>query len=292
VARVVGLTYYPVKGCAGISVPDAQLTCAGLAHDRSFMVIGEDGRFRSQRQDPLMATIRPEIGATGERLTLRAPGQREVCVDVDLATPPRDVELFGAWYTGVDQGDAVAGWLSAVLGAPSRLVRVPPGHQRVTDGETPGTSGYADSCPVLLTSLSSLDLLTERIAEHGGEPVPMSRFRPNVVVSGWSAPHTEERARRIGIGGAELGYAKPAVRCVVTMVDQESGTRNGPEPLHTLAGYRRTARGVVFGAKFAVLRPGVLAVGDEVAVSRWADSDAEDGVDGRGVDGRGGGVAR
>jgi hypothetical protein len=132
------------------------------------------------------------------------------------------VELFGACYTGVDQGDAVAGWLSAVLGTPSRLVRVPPGHQRVTDGETPGTSGYADSCPVLLTSLSALDLLTERIAEHGGEPVPMSRFRPNVVVSGWSAPHTEERARRIGIGGAELGYAKPAVRCVVTMVDQES----------------------------------------------------------------------
>jgi hypothetical protein len=200
--RVVELTYYPVKGCAGISVPDALLTCAGLMHDRSFMVIGEDGRFRSQRQDPRMATIRPEIGASGERLTLRPPRHGEVCVDVDLATPPRDVELFGACYTGVDQGDAVAGWLSAVLGTPSRLVRVPPGHQRVTDGETPGTSGYADSCPVLLTSLSALDLLTERIAEHGGEPVPMSRFRPNVVVSGWSAPHTEERARRIGIVGA------------------------------------------------------------------------------------------
>lgn len=264
-ARVVELSYYPVKGCAGTSVRDAVVTPAGLIHDRNFMVIDEDGAFCSQRHDPRLALIHPEVVAGGERLTLRAPGADTMCIDVDLTAARCNVELFGVAYQGIDQGDAVASWLSRVLGAPSRLVRVPPEHDRVTDGETPGTSGYADSCPLLVTSRSSLDMLNERIAEQQGEPVPMNRFRPNIVVDGWDEPHREDRARRINAGGAVLGYAKLATRCVVTTVDQESGTKTGPEPLRALAGYRRAAQGgVTFGVKFAVLQPGTLSVGDEV----------------------------
>lgn len=111
----------------------------------------------------------------------------------------------------------------------------------------------------------------------------MNRFRPNIVVdsgprqgldrdcSDWAAvPHAEDRTRRIRIGGTELGYAKLAVRCAVTLVEQEAGARQGPEPLRTLAGYRRaTSGGVVFGAKFSVVRPGKLSVGDEVVVREW-----------------------
>ncbi|MGH3983636.1 MAG: MOSC domain-containing protein [Pseudonocardiaceae bacterium] len=273
-ARIVELNYYPVKGCAGTSVGDAALTPAGLAHDRSFMVIGEDGVFRSQRHNPGMALIRPEISAGGERLTLRAPGADVLHADADLTPARRDVELHGLPYQGIDQGDAVAGWLSDVLGAPSRLVRVPPEHDRVTKGQTPGTAGYADGQPLLITSLASLYVLNERIAQRGDEPVPMNRFRPNVVVGGWEEPHIEDRARRISIGDAELGYAKLAGRCVVTTVDQESGTKVGPEPLRTLTSYRRAAEGgVAFGVKFSVIRPGKLSVGDEVIVSSWGESE-------------------
>ncbi len=273
-ARVIELTYYPVKGCAGTSVRDAVVTPAGLMHDRSFMVIDEGGMFCSQRHRPRMAVIRPELGAGGERLTLRAPGADVVCVDVDLTAARCDVDLFGVTYRGIDQGDAVAGWLSEVLGASSRLVRVPPEHHRMTDGETPGTAGYADSSPLLVTSRSSLDVLNERIAGRGGEPVPMSRFRPNIVVGGWDEPHSEDRARRITVGHAELGFAKLAIRCVVTTVDQEAGAKEGPEPLRTLAGYRRAAQGgVTFGVKFSVVAPGTLSVGDEVIVSSWRGSE-------------------
>lgn len=273
-ARIVELNYYPVKGCGGTSVGDAVLTPAGLAHDRSFMVIGADGVFRSQRRLPRMALIRPEISAGGERLTLRAPGVDVSHTDVDLTAARRDVELFGQPYQGIDQGDAVAGWLSEVLGAPSRLVRVPPEHHRVTRGQTPGTAGYADGQPLLITSLASLDLLNERIAQRGAEPLPMNRFRPNIVVGGWDEPHIEDRARRVNVGEAELGNAKLAVRCVVTTVDQESGKKVGPEPLRTLTGYRHAAEGgVAFGVKFSVLRPGKLSVGDEVIVSSWGESD-------------------
>ncbi|MGH3885539.1 MAG: MOSC domain-containing protein [Pseudonocardiaceae bacterium] len=273
-ARIVELSYYPIKGCAGTSVCDAVLTTRGLAHDRSFMLIGEDGVFRSQRHSPELALIRPELSTGGERLTLSAPGAGVLHADVDLTGARRDVVLHGVPYQGIDQGDAVAGWLSEVLSKPTRLVRVPPEHDRVTSGETPGTSAYADSSPVLVTSVSALDLLNAQIVQRGGEPLPMNRFRPNVVVGGWDEPHIEDRARRINVGDAELGYAKLASRCVVTTIDQQSGTKTGPEPLRTLAGYRRAAEGgVTFGVKFSVLRPGKLSVGDEVIVSSWAGSE-------------------
>ena len=102
----------------------------------------------------------------------------------------------------------------------------------------------------------------------------MSRFRPNIVVGGWDEPHREDRARRITVGHAELGFAKLAIRCVVTTVDQEAGAKEGPEPLRTLAGYRHAALGgVTFGVKFSVVAPGTLSVGDEVIVSSWRESE-------------------
>ncbi|MET7344307.1 MOSC N-terminal beta barrel domain-containing protein [Streptomyces sp. NPDC005547] len=283
-ARVTDLICYPVKGCAGTPVSDAVLTPAGLAHDRGFMVISEDGVFRTQRRDPRLALIRPAISADGSRLTLGtaydADGHGAVRLDVTTSAPRRDVDLFGDTYQGIDQGDDVAAWLSEVLGTPSRLVRVPPEHDRIAEGLVSGPSGYADSSAVHLLSVASLDLLNRRMAERGAPPLPMDRFRPNIVVDGhedddWAAvPHAEDRARRLTIGGAELGYAKLAVRCAVTLVAQEAGARQGPEPLRTLAGYRRAASGgVVFGAKFSVITPGKLSAGDEVAVTEWGDAE-------------------
>ena len=271
---IVGLHYYPVKGCAGIPVPEAVLTPAGLTHDRNFMIIDDCGVFNSQRRDPRLALIRPEVDAGGEHLTLTAPGIGTIRIEVDLTSARRDVQLFDMRYRGIDQGDAVAGWLSEVLGTPSRLVRVPPEHDRVTDGAIPGTSAYADSCPLLVTSLSSLDLLNERLAERGHEPLPMNRFRPNIVVGGWDEPHLEDQARLVNAGATELGYAKLAGRCAVTTIDQEIAVKVGPEPLRTLAGYRRASQGgVAFGVKFAVLRAGRLSVGDPFVVNSWGESE-------------------
>ncbi len=272
-ARIVELVTYPVKGCAGTPVPDALLTSAGLAHDRSFMIVDGDGVFRSQRRVPRMAVIRPHIGAGGERLVLDAPGAAAVHIDVDTDGSRRDVVLFGAPFRGIDQGDEVAAWLTDVLGSTSRLVRVPPEHERVTDGVFPGSCGYADSGATLLVSRSSLAELNSRIP---GGALPMDRFRPNIVVDGWDEPHVEDLARRIVVGDVELGYAKLATRCAVTTVDQLIGTKAGPEPLRTLAAYRRAAAGgVVFGAKFSVLRTGQVSIGDELGVTAWGESELD-----------------
>ncbi|MFJ7415283.1 MOSC domain-containing protein [Streptomyces sp. NPDC098077] len=301
-ATVVDLFTYPIKGCAGTAVDSTYLTPAGLAHDRSFMVVSADGVYRTQRRDPRLALVRPTVSADGSRLTL-ASAEREsgeggdgggdgvrggddgLHLDVTTTAPRRDVDLFGATFQGIDQGEEAAAWLSDFLGVPSRLVRVPPEHDRKTDGLTPGTSGYADSSAVHLLSRASLAHLHARMAERGAPPLAMDRFRPNIVIDrhpegrqgeDWAAePHAEDRIRRATIGAAELGYTKLAVRCAVTLVDQEAGARGGPEPLRTLAGYRRfSAGGVVFGAKFSVVRPGKLSVGDEVAVEQWGDAEA------------------
>ncbi|OEU96410.1 MOSC domain-containing protein [Streptomyces oceani] len=284
-ACISELVTYPVKGCAGVSTHDARMTEAGLTHDRSFLVITPDGTFRSQRRSPKLALIRPGItspaddpgGDAAEQLTLDAAGMERLRVPVDLTAPRRDVTLFGAPYQGIDQGAGVAEWLSEALGEPSRLVRVPPEHRRIADGMTPGTSAYADSNPVHLLSVRSLDGLNERLLAGGDEPLPMTRFRPNIVVDGtvdgWERPHREDALRLVRAGDAELAYAKLAIRCVVTTVDQSSGTKSGPEPLRTLAGYRRATAtggtGVAFGVKLSVLRPGKLSVGDELTVDEW-----------------------
>ncbi|WP_199429365.1 MOSC domain-containing protein [Qaidamihabitans albus] len=266
-ARVADLITYPVKGCAGTRVQAAELAPAGLEHDRTFMAVGEDGTFRSQRRHPVLAVVRPAVLDGGARLALSAPGHTDIEVAVAFDGRRRDVSVFTWAGQGVDQGDEAAAWFSAVLGAPSRLVRVPPEHRRETSGETPGSAGFADGHAVLVASWASLDLLNERIAERGGEPVPMDRFRPNLVVDGWTEPHTEDDVWRMTAGGAELGFAKVCVRCTVPTVDQETGTRSGPEPVRTLAGYRRGPDGgVTFGMKAAVLRAGTVRIGDRVRV--------------------------
>ncbi|GAA4896277.1 MOSC N-terminal beta barrel domain-containing protein [Streptomonospora salina] len=247
---------------------------AGLHHDRSFMVVDADGVFRSQRDTPQLAVIRPEITAAGRRLRLWTPGGGSAEIVVRTVGERCRVELLGTAYTGLDQGDEVARWLSAVVGAPSRLVRVPPDHARRTDGHTQGTTGYADSSAVLVASRASLIDLARRMAERGRTPVPISRFRPNIVLADDREPYAEDRMRALAVGEAELGYAKPAIRCAVTTVDQATGVKTGPEPLATLAGYRRAERGgVAFGAKFAVTVPGKVSVGDEVTVTAWGPAE-------------------
>lgn len=268
---VSALTHYPVKGCAGVPMSVAHLGRTGIVHDREFMLVDDDGVFRSQRKTPAMAVIRPRV--EGGTLVVGAPGADPVDIDVAPEGRRLDVSMFGKWFgTGVDQGDVAAKWFSAVLDLPCRLVRVPRDHDRDGWGEHPGKVGFADAHAILLTSESSLDELNRRIASRGATGVPMNRFRPNVVVSGWPEPHTEDRFRLLSVGGAELGYSVRAVRCAVPTVAQDTGIPSGPEPTRTLADYRREPElggGVSFGVKAAVLAGGDVAVGDEIVVREW-----------------------
>lgn len=268
---VHALSYYPIKACGGVTVDRADVQPTGLEHDRTFTVIGDDGVCRTQREYRALAAVRVSVLDDGQRLAVEAPaaGQPErLELDVQFDGKRLPLTVFRHTGDGVDQGDDVAEWFSTLLGEPVRLVRVPPDHQRVATGETPGTTAFADGQSITMTSLSSLDDLNDRILERGGEPVPVSRFRPNIVVSGWPEPFTEDRVRELHIGGAQFGFAKRDIRCSVTLVDQNTGGRGGPEPIRTLSTYRRDPDdgGVSFAAKFNVTQSGTIAVGDQVDV--------------------------
>ncbi|GAB2825561.1 MOSC domain-containing protein [Lentzea nigeriaca] len=261
---VSGLHVYPIKGCGGYSVASSAVDLTGLRGDRMMMLVDDEGVFLSQRKVPAMAALRPSLVDSS-----LAIGGESFPVVVDGPRVPVTVHTWQGF--GVDQGDAPAAYFSDALGKSVRLVRTPPDLRRETTGETKGLVGYADGNALLMISLSSLDGLNERILERGGDPVPMNRFRPNVVVSGSPEPHAEDRVRRAVISDVELAYAKDCVRCAVPMVDQETGVKAGPEPIRSLATYRRDPDGgVTFGMKAQVVRTGSIAVGDEVDVLEWS----------------------
>jgi len=101
---------------------------------------------------------------------------------------------------------------------------------------------FADGYPLMALSEASLADLNQRIARLDADegvrvPLPMNRFRPNIVVSGCDA-FAEDNWRQIQIGDAVFRSTKPCERCVITTVDQAKGEFTGKEPLKTLASYR------------------------------------------------------
>lgn len=271
VAKVAALAYYPVKGLAGIPVETAEVGPTGLLNDRLFMLVEPDGAFLSQRKLPVMATLHAELA--GGALRLSAPGAPDLEVEIRYDGKRRDVSLFGKWFgQGIVQDPAADAWFTDRLGAAAALVRVTPEHERPGWGAHRGLTGYGDAHALMITSQSSLDGLNARILERGGDPIPMNRFRSNIVISGWPEPHTEDKILRITAGTATIGYSARGIRCAVPTVDQSNGAKSGPEPTRTLATYRREPTyggGVSFGIKAAVLAPGNIQVGDEITVREW-----------------------
>jgi uncharacterized protein YcbX len=170
-----------------------------------------------------------------------------------------------------DCGPAPAEWLSAALGTPCRLVRVGPAFVRPVlkdKAPTGDVHGFADAYPFLVISEASLGELNRRISGAGGEPVPMDRFRTNLVVSGCEA-FAEDTWKRFRIGDVVFRAAGPCTRCTITTTDQTTGSR-GKEPLATLARFRRDAAepsAVNFGQNVVhESKTGVIRVGDPVEV--------------------------
>lgn len=231
----------------------------GLPADRLFAIVGPDGAMVWQGAVRRMATIR--AGYVGTTLVLSAPDRDDLTVEVVTdGAHSVDVDVEKWPGVGIDQGDDAAKWLGDFLDQPVRLVREPARAERAR---------HPDPTALLITAESSLDSLNTRIRGRGASPVPMSRFRPNIVITGWPDPHTEDRVHRMTIGTTGVGFGELAIRCAMTMTDQVTGHSRGPEPLRTLADYRREPDGVTFGLKATVLTPGRIATNDPVTITAW-----------------------
>lgn len=254
------LNVFPVKGLKGIAVESSAATGRGLAHDRRFVVVDAAGRFLSQRELPLMATVWTDIA--GGELRLAAPDHDEVAVPLEPAGgEPLVATVWNSECAAIAPSPEADRWLTAALGRPCRLAYMPESTRRTSSERHAGPGhlvGFADGFAFLVVSEASLAALNARLAR----PVPMDRFRANIVVRGCE-PFAEDGWGEFAVGAARLRMAKPCGRCQVTTTDQSTGEVTGPEPLATLSAWRMSADyGARFGMNAVTLAPGAIRVGD------------------------------
>jgi uncharacterized protein len=222
--QITGLNIYPVKSCRGIALTQARITATGFAHDREWLVVTPERRFLTQRERPQLAQI--ETALSADQLILRKPGGTELKLPLDLTGPEVEVTIWRDKAQAFDAGDDAATWLSEHLGKPARLVRFDRRHKRPSNTQWTGgaeaLNQFSDAYPWLLISQASLDELNRRLEQ----PLPMNRFRPNIVVDGLP-PFGEDAVDEFIAGDVRFKVVKPCDRCIITTTDQITGERTG-----------------------------------------------------------------
>jgi len=256
------ITLYPVKSLAGISVNSWPVTKTGLQYDRKWMLVDNSGQFLSQRKLPQMALIKTAL--TDSYLILSASGMK----DLLLRIKPADGNIINSTIWN-DQCEARSvsqeadEWLSSFLNQSCHLVyqpdemirRVDPDYGRPTDNVA-----FSDGFPFLIISKNSLVSLNREMQLN----LPMTRFRPNLVIAGCSA-YAEDNWREISIGAIDFRLPKPCSRCAIPTIDPETA-QTGKEPLRTLNRIRKWHNNVYFGQNALHNQCGTLTVGDIVQV--------------------------
>jgi hypothetical protein len=271
------LVLYPIKSCAGIAVPAATVDHAGLSangvSDREWMLVDDEGRFLTQREHPRMALIVPRID--GGALLVHAPGLAPLAVALTLPAPAarRQVRIWDDSAQALDCGDAAGAWFSQALGRRCRLVRCD--LQALRHSSTRWTNGlavpvtFSDGYPILVIGTASLADLNQRLNHAGRAPLPMNRFRPNLVIDDLEA-FEEDYAESFDVGSLRLTPVKPCPRCPIPSVDQATGVP-GPDPLDILQSYRAKPQldgAICFGMN-CIVGSGAghtLRVGDQIEV--------------------------
>lgn len=279
------LNVYPIKSCGAISRDTVRLTSYGFEHDRNWMVVDVQGRFITQRTHASLARVQPALN--GEVLEVRSPGMASLTLPIDAAAlagaPTLAATVWGDTVPALDAGDAAARWFSDYLGEPVRLARFNPDSERLASRKwTGGTTAhvrFADGFPVLVIGEASLGDLNARLSGKGVDPIPMNRFRPNLVVAGIEA-FEEDYTETLKIaaidgedGEIELRIVKPCTRCPMPTIDQVSGAPNPRwpnEPTDTMSTYRSDSRmngAITFGQNAIV----VAGAGRTLAVGQACD---------------------
>ena len=269
--RLTSIHIYPLKAARAVDLDQARVEPWGLAGDRRWLLVDEDGRFISQREEPALARVVVSCAPDGIRVS--ADGRTALVI----AEPPdgaavAKVRIWSDVLMAAAAAPVADAWFSAYLGRPARLVYLDDPTRRPVDpeyGRDTDVVSFADGYPLLLTSAGSLAELGDWLAADGEPPVPMTRFRPSVVVAG-APPWAEDRWRRVRIGPVLFRVAKPCGRCIVTTTDQLTGER-GRQPLKMLGRHRRFGQALVFGQNLIPDSGGVIRVGDPVEILAAAE---------------------
>jgi uncharacterized protein YcbX len=263
--QITAVATYPVKGCHRIEQDVADVEPWGLAGDRRWMMVDDDGVGITQRALPLLTQLRVRMRPGGLELT--APGMPALDVDEPVDGPQELVRVFKN-HAPAPARVAESAWSSEFLGRSVRLVwQADPGGRNVGGAAADGEPvSFADGYPLLLANTASLSALNDWLVEAGEEAVPMTRFRPNLVVSGapaWAEDDWSDRRVRLRIGSVVFNADQPCPRCLVTTIDQDTGEK-GKQPLRMLGERRRFGDGLLFAINLIPVSTGSLRVGDSV----------------------------
>lgn len=274
--RLVQLNVHPLKSGAIRPLTSATVLPRGLADDRTWMLVDGDRRLVSAREVHRLFTVVADTPATdpsvAAALRLRAPGHPDLLVDVPQAAPV-DVRLFSLHLRARPAGLEADAWLRSVLGRDDlRLVWCHAPEERTLQPgfSQPGDhAAFPDSFPVTIASLASMrrlnDWMVERALELGEEPpdpLPVERFRANLVVDG-DEPFAEDRWTRVVVGDVPFRLGKPVGRCAMATLDPVTLT-TAKEPTRTLARHRRVDGKVFFAVHLVPETSGRISVGDAV----------------------------
>lgn len=250
--RVASLAIYPVKGAAALALELFEVEAPGPAGDRRYCLARPGGRVFTQRDNADLARLGAVLQGGG--LSLDFDGESlEIAPHAFSGSAEIRVWSRGtiARIADGDVNSALTRW----FGTPLQLAKLE--RPLLRQG---AVLAFGDAAALLLTNAASLDALNAALEA----PLPMNRFRPNIVIGGATA-YAEDHWGRLRIGEAVLAPVHACGRCEVTTIDQEFGAALGDEPLRTLARLRTRDGEAVFGVRYAVERPGQVRVGDAVA---------------------------
>lgn len=247
---VTRLSITPVKSLALHHPKEVQLEACGVATNRRFYLVREDGRLLAGLHHGPLVRVRADWDEEADRLALTFPDGARLEETLRLAEPI----LTDFWGHRVS-GRVVEGpWseaLSAFAGKQVRLVKA----------DEPG--GGVDAETVTISSEASVEELARQAGRDG---VDGRRFRMLVEVAG-CAPHQEDTwvGSNLRIGEALVEILGPVPRCATTTRDPSTGIRDF-DALRAIAAYRgrRDGKKIDFGVYARVLEPGRVRVGDEV----------------------------
>lgn len=266
VYTITDIIIYPIKSLGGIHLTEWMAEPEGLQYDRRWMLVDTNNRFISQREAPQLCLLKLSFHQHGFLIQHHLHPHQQLLLPFEAATSQKEtVQVWDHTLEAVAAGESFNEWFSDMLGLPCKLIKaVDYTHRRVNPNYALNQERtvFADGYPVLIIGEESLNDLNARLTE----PVPMNRFRPNIVFSG-GLPFDEDNWSEIACTNVVLKPVKPCERCVITTINQHTALP-GKEPLKTLATFRNINNKILFGQNALVMQPGKIKTGEMMLIKQ------------------------
>ena len=154
--RVRGLNRFPVKSCRGEALTEATVEPWGLAGDRRWVVVDENGVTLTAREHRPLLLVRPTLREDGG-LDLTGPDLPDLSVDAPVPDSLVPIRIHRSELLAAGASAEADAWFSKLLGASAQLIYLDDPTRRRPNPRfaSPDDSvAGADAYPLLLTDPS------------------------------------------------------------------------------------------------------------------------------------------